>query len=306
MSRACRRIVIALLCATVIAACTSQPEGPGPPADDGTIRVGAFNFPESKLLAELYAQALKAHDFPVSPVAELGSREIVAPALEQGRIDLVPEYTGSALNFLSRDPDAAEPDTRATHAALAAAAKEHGVTVGAAARAQNQNAFAVTAENADQLGLETLSDLGPVAGKLVFGGPPECPERPTCLPGLQQHYDLEFERFVSIGRSVHVAAALTGGEIDVGLLFTTDPAIAANELVVLDDDRALQPAENVAPVVRTAVLERHGDNVLEVLDEVSAQLTTEALAELNREVEMEGATAADAAGEWLRDQGLTP
>ena len=306
MSRARRWVTAAVLCGALIPACTPPAPAPAPTADDGTIRVGAFNFPESELLAELYAQALEAHDFAVSPVAELGSREIVAPALEQGRIDLVPEYTGSALNFLTRDPGAAGADTRATHEALRSAAEQHGVTVAAAARAQNQNAFAVTAETAQQLGLESLSDLRPAAGDLVFGGPPECPQRPTCLVGLRQRYGLDFERFVGIGRSVHVAAALVGGEIDVGLLFTTDPAIAANDLVVLVDDRELQPAENVVPVIRTEVVDRHGQEVLDVLDDVSAELTTQALAQLNREVEMDGVPAAEAAGDWLRDHGLTP
>ncbi|MGH9265386.1 MAG: glycine betaine ABC transporter substrate-binding protein, partial [Acidimicrobiales bacterium] len=140
---------------------------------------------------------------------------------------------------------------------------------------------------------------------LVFGAPPECPERRFCLAGLTAVYGLSFKEFrpLDAGGPLTVGA-LEGDEIDVGLLFTTSPAVATSDLVLLADDRGLQPAENVVPVVRTPVLERHGDALRRAADEVSRVLTTQELIGLNRRVDVEGAAPAEAAREWLVRHGL--
>ena len=304
-----RAVVLLAALAVVASACSSPDPGTDITASEtaaATIRIGAFNFPESLLLAELYAQALAAGQFPVSEVAQLGSREIVEPALEQGRIDLVPEYAGSALVFLERNRTAANASSAQTHAALVAAYRPRNITVAAPAPAQNKNAVVVTAETADELDLRTVTDLRDVASEMVIGGPPECPQREACLAGLRKVYQLEFKRFLSLERTDHVAAALAAEEIDVGVLFTTDPAVLTNDFVVLADDQQLQPAENVVPVVRDETIERHGDRLLAVLDEVSEALTTEELAELNRTVEEDGQPASGVAAAWLRANDITP
>ncbi len=145
-----------------------------------------------------------------------------------------------------------------------------------------------------------MSDLRPVAPGMVFGAPPECPERRFCLAGLISVYGLTFKEFRALDAGGPLTiGALEGDEIDVGLLFTTSPAIATSDLVLLADDRGLQPAENVVPVVRTAVLERYGGPLRRAVDSVSRLLTTEELVGLNRAVEVEGATPADAARAWL-------
>jgi osmoprotectant transport system substrate-binding protein len=145
----------------------------------------------------------------------------------------------------------------------------------------------------------------PEASELVFGGPPECPERPLCLGGLEDRYGLEFGAFepLDAGGPVSVTA-LRSGNVDVALLFTTDAAIDQNDFVLLYDDLGLQPAENVTPVVRAEVVEAHGDGFVRVVDSVSALLTTEDLRELNARV-AEGATPKDVATAWLAEHGLS-
>jgi osmoprotectant transport system substrate-binding protein len=229
----------------------------------------------------------------------------VEPALEQGQIDLVVEYSGSALNFLQQRGDAADADAAATHAALRSAFDERDITVADAAPAQNQNAFAVASDTAERLELSTLSDLGDHAAGLVFGGPAECAQRLSCLRGLEEVYGVVFERILKVRGSANVSAALHAGEIDVGLLFTTDPALARSDFVVLDDDQGLQPAENVTPVVRTAVVRQAGRALVDRLDEVSAELTTTELAHLNLRVD-DGREPQNVAREWLERHDLTP
>jgi osmoprotectant transport system substrate-binding protein len=143
-----------------------------------------------------------------------------------------------------------------------------------------------------------LSDLAPLAAGLTFGGPPECAGRPLCLPGLRDVYGLRFAGFRPMNSRAATVEALTVGEVDVGLLETTDPRVGTSPVVLLVDDRGLQPHENVVPLVRTAVLGRQGDRLRAALDDTSARLTTPALVALNRAVELEGLTPAAAATRW--------
>jgi osmoprotectant transport system substrate-binding protein len=173
------------------------------------------------------------------------------------------------------------------------------------APAQDANAVVVTRDTAERLRLRDVSDLRSVAGKMDFGGPPECRQRPFCLLGLRRTYGLSFRNVFEIdaGGPLTLDALLTG-RVEVALLFTSDPAIEANHLVVLKDDLGLQPAENVVPVIRKAALDRYGPGVAGALDWVSAHLSTDALRELNGLVALAGDTPADAAREWLGRQGV--
>jgi osmoprotectant transport system substrate-binding protein len=216
----------------------------------------------------------------------------------------VPEYAGTALQFLSRGASEPTDDIATTHAALAAFLDDQRTVSLAPAPAQDANAVVVTREVAERHNLRDISDLEAVASRLTFGGPPGCPERPLCLAGLEETYGLRFESFLPLdvgGPLTH--QALAGGHVDVALLFTTDPRIAAEGLVMLNDDRGLQPAENVIPVVRTEVVERWGDEFVQVVDNVSARVTTDALRALNAQV-AEGEPASDVAAEWLATEGL--
>lgn len=267
--------------------------------------MASFNFPESVLLAEVYFRALEGAGIPVARQHQVGPREIMEPALEQGLVDVVPEYLGSALAYLDPGSSVANLEAGAAQLRLSELLASRGLVALTPAPAESQNGFAVTPATAARYGLSSVSDLQPVAGELVLGGPPECPQRPFCLVGLQETYGLSFRSFMALDSGGRLTRnALAGGEIDVGLLFTTDGHVAAGELVLLADDRRLQPAENVVPVVRRQVVERYGERLATALDEVSAALTTEALARMNAEVGIERQDPAAVATAWLARQGL--
>ncbi|MEP6463125.1 MAG: glycine betaine ABC transporter substrate-binding protein [Frankiaceae bacterium] len=187
------------------------------------IRVTSFDFPESRVLAEVYAAALQRRGYPVVRILDLGPREVVEPALEQHLVDLVPEYQGSVLRFLARTSPAA--------AGLPAALAPRGLVAAHPAPAQDRNGFAVTTETARRHGLSRISDLRPLARGLILGGPPECPQRPYCLPGLTSRYGLSFRSFAVIPTRAGTAEALLSGEIGVGMLETTDSHLADGRLV---------------------------------------------------------------------------
>ena len=274
-----------------------------PPRNDA-ITVASFDFAESRLLAEIYAQALDRGGLPVRRAFGLGPRELVAPALREGLVDVIPEYAGTAVQFLSIGRAHPEADPTVTHAALVRALEGTVARALAPAPAQDTNAFVVRRRVAERLGLTRLSDLRDVSRRLTFGGPPECATRPLCLEGLRTVYGIEFEEVVALdagGGLTH--QALKTGIIDVALLFSTDPAIGNGDLVELIDDRALQPAENVTPIVRRAAVERFGARLIGTLDAVSARLDTETLRELNARVEESGSVRAIAT-HWLNDERL--
>jgi osmoprotectant transport system substrate-binding protein len=289
--------------ALIAAACGSGDDAGGDGTVEGDpIRVASFNFNESAIVAEIYAQGLEANGYQIERQLNLGAREVVKPALESGEIDLVPEYTGAVGASLDVE-QTADPD--AMWAASRAAFEDLGVTLLAYSPAQDKNAYVVTGETAEEFGLSTVSDLQPVAGEMTFGGPPECPERPQCLQGLQEVYGLEFAEFVplDVGGPITVAA-LEGGDIDVGLLFTTSGVISANSWVSLEDDMGLNPAENVVPAIRTEVVDAYGDELVALLDSYSEALTTEDLTAMNARADLEQEDPALIAEEWLTENGF--
>ncbi len=305
--RAARLLSLLLVALLLLVAGCQRDQAPPPPEDPRrpTIQLASFDFPESELLGQLYGQALVKHGFPVEQVVQLGAREVVAPALEQGKVDMVPEYLGSALNFLNDRNRVATADPELTHARLEQAFAPRGVSVLAFAPAQDRNGFVVNGDLARRHGLEQLSDLAPMAGRLALGGPPECPQRPLCLKGLQEVYKLHFARFEPMPSRAVTAAALKTGEIDVGMIDTTDPSLLqpGADLIQLADDRHLQPADNVVPVVRREVLDAYGPALVRLLNAVSAPLTTTELTKLNVQV-ASGVPAAEAAQAWLRTQRI--
>ena len=296
---------VGLVALLLLAGCEPDRAPAGPPEDPRrpTIQLASFDFPESELLGQLYGQALVQHGFPVEQVVQLGAREVVDPALEQGKVDMVPEYLGSALNFLNDRERVATADPALTHARLEQAFAPRGVSVLAYAPAQDRNGFVVTGDLARRHNLVKLSDLAPMAHRMTLGGPPECAQRPLCLKGLEAVYKLRFARFEAMPSRDVTAAALQTGEIDVGMIDTTDPNLAKSDLVQLADNRRLQPADNVVPVLRREVVDAYGPPLVRLLNAVSAQLTTAELARLNLQVADGQAPAAAAAG-WLRAHAI--
>ena len=303
------RGIVPAACLALGLACTSctAPGNPGAAASSGrpVITVGSFNFPESALLAYLYAGALSARGYPVRVLPDLGSRELVDPALMTGLVQVVPEYAGSALEFVSVGQVHGTASVAVTVSALDKWMEARGVIVARPAAAQDSNAIVVTAATASRYRLHDVSDLAAVAPRLIFGGPPECPERLYCLAGLRHAYGLRFRSFVGLDAGGPLTRqALLAGDIDVALLFTTDPAIRERHLVVLTDDRRLQPAENVVPVLRQATAQRYGTGLVTTLDAVSARLSGHTLLALDAQVELDGGEPLTVADHWLRDQGL--
>jgi len=299
-SRVVGAALIAL--ALMVSACGDDDGSGGDTKEGPTITVGSTNFGEQLILGEIYAQVLAANGYTVETQFNLGSREVVYPALNSGEIDLVAEYTGSLLTFKGGTPST---DSDQTAADMQAAIAGDGLTALAYSPAQDKNGIVVTAETAASLGLTMVSDLAAHAGELTFGGPPECPERPLCLLGLQDVYGLDFAGFIplDVGGPLTVAA-LEGGEIDVALLFTSDGVIAAKGFVLLEDDMNLQPAENVVPVLRNEMVEAYGSELTDLLDAVSAKITTAELSELNKRYGIDAVDADVLAREWLEANGF--
>jgi osmoprotectant transport system substrate-binding protein len=288
------------------AACSSPSrDHPAGALTDDAVTVASFDFAESEVLAEIYSQALEGRDFHVQRAFDIGPRELVAPALSRGLVELVPEYAGTAVQFLSLGAEVPGVDVGGTHQALVRAAAGHRLSALAPAPAQSANTFVVASRLANRFGLRSLSDLAAVAPRLTLGGPPECPTRPSCLVGLRRTYGLEFKAFVSLDAGGPLTRqALRNGDIDVALLFTTDPAVSSEGIVELADDRGLQPAENVTPLVNTEVVERWGPELVAVVDEVSRRLTTADLRDLNALV-ASGTPVSVAAADWLKAEELS-
>jgi osmoprotectant transport system substrate-binding protein len=301
----CLALAVACAACTTAGSLASRAAARGPGGGHPVITVGSFNFPESVLLAYLYADVLAGKGYPVRVLPDLGARELVDPALMANLVQLVPEYTGSALEFVSLGRIHATASTGTTASALAASMTGRGLVTGRPSAAQDGNAIVVTAATAARYRLRTISDLARVAPRLVFGGPPECPERAYCLPGLRLVYGLRFREFVPLDAGGPLTRqALAAGDVGAALLFTTDPAIPAWHLVVLADNRGLQPAENVVPVLRRATVDRYGPGLLATLDAVSARLSTAALASLDALVQLDGRAPRAVAENWARAEGL--
>jgi osmoprotectant transport system substrate-binding protein len=266
---------------------------------DGDLTVGSTDFTEQSIVAEIYAQCLEAAGFNTDTRLNLGAREVVFPALENGDIDVYPEYVGTLLTFLEGTPS---PDLEATLADVRPLVEERGITLLEPSAAEDKNGFAVTQETADEYDLETLSDLAAVSSELSFGAGPECPERPLCLIGLEETYGITFADVQELDSGGPLTKeALENGDIDVGLIFTSDGAVAERGFVVLEDDKGLQPVENVVPAIRT---DSTSDAAEELLNAISAALTTDELSALNADVDTERADPADVATQWLEDHGF--
>ena len=282
------------------------PSGKG----SGSVTVGAFNFGESKILANIYADALKACGYSTT-VKAVGNREVVEPALEKGDLDLVPEYAGTLTEFLNHKDNGANAaamatsDLQATMQKLQTLLDKRQLEALKPAAAADQNAFAVSQKLADQAKLETLSDLATYSKThpVVLGGPPECPQRPFCEPGLKQVYGIQIKNFKSLDAGGPLTKkAIQDGTVDVGLVFSSDGSIKANKLKVLQDDKGLQTVDNIVPVARKKTLD---DTMRTVLDNVSAKLDTNTLIDLNEQVDLQRKDPEAVAKSFLQSAGLT-
>jgi len=277
------RWLLAGLAALAIAAtaCGSTPSTSG---SKGNVTVAGFNFAESSIMAELYAQALEHDGYTVTRKLRLGTREVVAPAIKSGQIDLYPGYAATDLEYYNSGAGEASGDVNATVQKLNARLQPLGLEALTPSAAVDQNAFAVTKATAAKYNLTKLSDLAAVGDQLVLGAGPECPKRPFCLPGLQNTYGIHFKDFKALDTDGPATrAAFANGTIQVGLVFSSDSDLNKLGLVVLQDDKHLENADNVVPIIRTKVAT---DEVKSVLNKISAGLDTKTLVTLNGQVEL--------------------
>jgi osmoprotectant transport system substrate-binding protein len=280
---------------------TTAGDGPDGPA----IAIGAQDFGESAILAGIYEGALEEAGYDVG-VQELGGfRDLLFGALESGEINLAPDYVASELEFLNDFAGEATGDVDETFENLQPYLDERGLVGLTPSDAVDTNAFVVTEETSDELGITTLSDLAENGADLSLGGPQDCESNAFCIPGLQDVYGLDMSGNFEPLEPGLVATSLSEGAIDVGVLFSTDGQIASEGFVLLEDDQGMLAADNVFPVLSQELVDAYGDRLTGLLDDVSADLTTDDLIEMNRRYDIDRDDAEDIAADWLADHGFT-
>ncbi len=289
----------------VLGACGSGEDGGTPTGSDeperGALTVGSDGFYEAQIVGAMYALVLEDAGYDITTELNIDSREVRLPAMESGEIDIAPEYLATLASVLDPDNTESVNTPEAALAVLEPLVEEKGFTLLEPSAAVNVNAFVVTQETADEHGLSAVSDLADVGGDLVLGAPPECPKRPYCIPGLKDVYGVEFGDFKPLDYGTPTVQALTAGAIDVALLFSTDPLIEENDLVLLEDDQNLQAADNITPMVVTESL---NDEIESLLNEISALLTTDNITPLNARVLVDQEDPEDVARDFLEENGL--
>jgi osmoprotectant transport system substrate-binding protein len=291
----------------VLTACASggdSSSSSGTPSSSpkGSITIGVSGpYAENQLVAEMYAQVLEKAGYTVKRQLDLGAREVSDAALFSGQIDLKPEYLAFELPKLD-----AKADTKGTAEQLfprvQEAAKAKNLTALQFSPANSTNVFVVTPETAQANNLSTMSSLAPVAGKLVFGAPPDCKTNFACEQGLKEVYGITFKAIKSLDfGGPQTVAAIGSGAVDVGELFSLDPTITTKGWKVLEDDKDLQPAGNFFPLVRS---DKVTDDLTNLLNSVTTKLTTDGMLALVGKVQVDKEDVAAVATQFLNDNGL--
>jgi osmoprotectant transport system substrate-binding protein len=322
--RAAVAIVLALILSLAFAACGSSndettasggEEGGGGsgaivsnPENEGvSLTIGSKNFPEQEILGEIYAQALGAAGYKAKSDLNLGSETVALKTLKAGQISGYPEYASTALtSFFGLEPEEVPADaTEAWEKANEEFEKED-LTAFEPTPFASANAVGTTKERAEDLGLETISDLEGISEEMSLYGSPECRQRIDCLAGLEKLYGLKFKEFkpVDIGLRYTV---LENNQADLSILFTTDPQLSGEDpkFVILEDDKEVFPAGNVIFVTKKSVSEEAGPDYEKTILQVQEGLTLEVMQELDARVELEKETPKQVAGEYLEEEGFT-
>ncbi|MDO5740744.1 MAG: ABC transporter substrate-binding protein [Ornithinimicrobium sp.] len=274
------------------ASATSAGDAAG--GDPGSVIVASANFPENVLLAEIYAAALSDAGVDVTKKLNIGSRETYIAGLEDGSIDLIPEYTGGLATYLNPEITATSSEDVLKDAQDNLPADLQLLDI---SQAEDKDSLVVTKETADKLGLASIADLKDKAADLVLGGPPEFETRPNGVDGLKTIYGLDFKKFRSLAAGSNLTVqALKNGQVDVANIFTTDPAVGENGFVVLDDPESLFAAQNIVPLITKDAV---NPAVEEALNGVSAALDTDILTQMMVKVVSDGQDPADVAREFV-------
>jgi osmoprotectant transport system substrate-binding protein len=319
-------LAVLLLISTSLAACGDDDDGGGDGSGGGDsvssvedttqkiqskaangdvkVVVGSKNFTEQKVLGEIFAQGLAAAGYDVDTELNLGDEKTALKAIESGQIDAYPEYTGTALGSffdvasadIPKDPQAAYEQAKAGFA-------KKSLTALPPTPFTSSNEVGLTADKAEELGVEKISDLQGKSQDLTLYGSPECRQREDCLLGLQQVYDLEFEKFVPVALDLR-HQVLEKGQADLSIVFTTDPQNERDGIVLLEDDKGMFPPYNSTLVVRDETIEQAGPDLAKVVAQVEEGLTGEVMSELNARVDLDKKTPKQVATEYLQESGL--
>lgn len=294
MKLSCKNLCLTLVCACLVLGAGVSTASAKP------VVVASTNFTEQLILGNIYAQVLEARGVEVETRLHLGSREIVFPALQAGEVDILPEYSGALLAFITngqskaKTPDAVLGELRNK--------LPDGIVALEAASAQDKDGLVVTADTAKEYDLETFSDLAAVAGKLTAGGPAETKTRYVGLPGLKEVYGIEFAGFRSLDSAGPLTqGALAQGAIDVARMYSTQGVIPARGWILLEDDKNLVPAQNLLPVARASALT---PEIRAALNAISAALTTEQLQQMNKRVTVDKDDPSTVASDWVAEHDL--
>ncbi len=322
--RAAVAIVLALILSLAFAACGGSNEGTtasggeeeggggkaivSNPENGGvSLTVGSKNFPEQEILGEIYAQALSAAGYKAKSDLNLGSETVALKTLKAGQISGYPEYASTALtSFFGLEPEEVPSDATEAWEKANEEFEKEGLTAFEPTPFASANAVGTTKEKAEDLGLETVSDLEGISEELSLYGSPECRQRIDCLAGLEQLYGLKFKEFkpVDIGLRYTV---LENNQADLSILFTTDPQLAGKDpkFVILEDDKHVFPAGNVIFVTKKSVAEEAGPDYEKTILQVQEGLTLSVVQELDARVELEKETPKQVATEYLEEEGYT-
>ncbi len=323
--RAAVALVLALILSLALAACGGSDEGTtaaggeeeggggggaivsNPENGKVTLTIGSKNFPEQEILGEIYAQALSAAGYKAKSDLNLGSETVALKTLKAGQISGYPEYASTALtSFFGLEPEEVPSDANEAWEKANEEFEKEGLTAFEPTPFASANAVGTTKERAEDLELETVSDLEGISEEMSLYGSPECRQRIDCLAGLEKLYGLKFEEFkpVDIGLRYTV---LENHQADLSILFTTDPQLAGEDpkFVILEDDKHVFPAGNVIFVTQKSVAEEAGPDYEKTILQVQEGLTLKVMQELDARVELEKETPKQAAAEYLEEEGFT-
>jgi osmoprotectant transport system substrate-binding protein len=266
-------------------------------AGGGSITVGSADFSESQVLGEIYAGAIKAKGITVTTKPNIGSRDVYIKALQDGSVDIVPEYTGSLLTFLKGTPPSQDPD--AVYATLKTTLPATLVVLDKSA-AQDKNSMVVTKDTAAKFSLKSIADLAAHQADITVAAPPEFQTRQQGLVGLKSDYGFAPANFLPL-KGAAIVNALTNGQAQAANIFSTDPSISSNGFVTLDDPKLLFGSDNVVPLVRK---DKVNDTITAALNAVSAKIDTATLTDLVKQVDVDKKDASAVAKDFLSKNGL--
>ena len=270
-----------------------------------TLTIGSKNFTEEFILGEIYAQALQAGGYKVRKRLDYGPELVAFKGVREGKIDAYPEYTGTALTtFFDVPPEKIPRDEQEAYEAARAGFAKEGLIALPPTPFTDSNAVGMTQARAAELGVQTISDLKRHASSLTLSGSPECRRRQDCKLGLEQTYGLKFGKYLPTDLADR-HTVLTGGKADVSIVFSTDGQIAADDLLVLEDDKHLFPPYNVSLIVNGKAAAAAGPDLPKIVARVQQDLSTKVMQELNSRVDLDKEKPAEVARAYLQQFGYT-